>query len=479
MSLNTTILKTPLFRFWLTAQVVMGLFFTFACPPFQTPDEFNHFFKINHILEGNFYGEVRMETLSLGGTIPKSAVDIAQPYYKFVWHEDIKHDPDTFRTVLNTPHNRTDKTFAVFPNTARYAPIAYAPQLVVTGIAQWLDVRPVFTVYIGRIANFAFWLACLALTFCILPRYQDLFLYLTLIPGTISIQATLSADVLSNGFLFLMMALFLKFYFEEKPVSRRALLAFWGLSLVSSWAKIVYFPMCLLLWLVPKARFGGQMPKMVQLGVGLLLNLIVIFWWNGKVNHMIYPVAGDYTKTTYHELHETDDIGIFFNVNPELQKQHILHDPLTFAGRFLVKTFDIYNYCNRTYISNAGWESVRVLMPIHVLILVGMLLFFSTRDRFFSRSERWTLVAIGQSLTALFLLSQHLHWDEVGGKISVSHIGKYFIPIFPLFYLAMAGWLKRWRPLFERYYFEKILRGVLVVAYINMVYVTLERFYNW
>ena len=151
-------LKTPLYRFWLTVNCVMGLFYVFVVPPFQSPDEFNHFNKIIHILEGHFLPEVDTPTVSLGGYIPQSLLDIEDPYLRFVWYDDLKSNADTVKMVFSTPLSKTQKKFVPFPNTARYTPVAYSAAVIGCGIGWVLDLNPVYLMYMGRLANLILWL---------------------------------------------------------------------------------------------------------------------------------------------------------------------------------------------------------------------------------------------------------------------------------------------------------------------------------
>lgn len=472
-------LRTPLYRFWLIVNCLMGLFYVFVVPPFQTPDEFNHFNKINHILTGHFYPEIDTSTVSLGGYIPQSVVDIEQPYLKFVWHDSVKTDLDTFRAVLAHPLSKTQKTFASFPNTARYIPIAYAPPLLACGISWVLDLNPAYSVYLGRLANLVFWLFCMTLVFRIIPVFHTVLAFITLLPGTIAIQSTLSADVFSNGCLFIMIALFLKFKFTDKPISRLELGCFWVLSVLTTWAKMVYFPIVLTLLLVPKERFGGLKYKIMNLSIGLFVNLLVVFWWSIEVDMMIYPL-GNYETTTYHNLHERDDIpNTFYTVNPEMQKQRILKNPMAFIANFIPSSFELYSYNNKSYISTVGWEGLAVNRALHALLIASLLIFIATQKSIFSGWERIGLVVIGHAMSCLFLLSQHLHWDEVGVKIATTYIGKYYIPIYPFLMFALMGLLYRYNEFFKKYQLRTFYAVLIIVAYINMIYVTLDRFYTF
>ena len=69
---------TPI-RFYLLIGPLFGMLFILLTPPFQVPDEINHFYRAFHIAEGHV--RVIKTDNRLGGLIPVSATKIVEPFY--------------------------------------------------------------------------------------------------------------------------------------------------------------------------------------------------------------------------------------------------------------------------------------------------------------------------------------------------------------------------------------------------------------
>ena len=263
---------------------------------------------------------------------------------------------------------------------------------------------------------------------------------------------------------------------------------------------MVYLPFVFLLLFVPKERFGGLKLKTATMPIGLIINLLVAYLWSNEINKMVYPF-GNFEQTTYHNLHEKElpyvtfydahgkysrfaaegkiDTAILFeNVNPEKQKQGILKDPVTFIKNFMPASFELYSYCNKSYVGSVGWESSRLNNIVHILLIVSLLLFLAVQKNIFVNWEKWSLIIVGHTISCAFLLSQILHWDAVGGKITVTYIGKYFIPIFMIFMFAFVGLLYRFDAFFKKRRLDLVLSLVIIIAYLDMIYITIHRFYG-
>ena len=454
-----------------------GLFFCLVVPPFQTPDEFNHNYKIHHLAQGHFLAEIDTPSVSLGGIVPKSLVSTSQFYESLVFSEN-KAPLDTLKKLLKIPLNKNDKTFVIFPNTARYAFTSYLATIPVIYVANIFNVNPIYSMYWGRIVNFLFWFGCIILGFRIMPIFKELYLLLCLLPGTISIHASLSADTVNNGFLFLLIALFFDFKFSKRPISNLKLIAFFILTLLVTWNKIVYFPMLFLLLLVDKEHFGSYLWKFCYSAFLLVSVLGVVFYWNHIIDRYIYPFDDTYINT-YHNLHEKEDGSVGYEqVNPRLQIERIKSDPIRFLGVFLPAVLELYSYNNKTYISNVGWESKTIHPDLNNTLVIVFLLYILSLPNVFNRKERLLFVALAFLMSTLFLLSQHLHWDAVGEKMINGYLGKYFIAIYPLLFFALSG-LYNLSEKLEKYRIKiPFLLGILfIIAHLNMYLLTLERFY--
>jgi uncharacterized membrane protein len=449
-----------------------GVAYIFILPPFQSPDEPNHFMRIYHIAQGHLNGEVSSDKLSMGGYIPKDLPNTFSSFDYMSFHIENKTHEDSIISKLFNPLTSKEQSFGVFPNTARYAFTAYFPQVVITYILDKINTPPLIILYAERITVFLFWILIVYGAIRITPVYKEVLMFLSFLPTSLAVNSTLSADVVSNAFTFLVFALFLKFKFGASNISKRDAVLFFIVMLLLSWQKIVYFPLCFLLLLIPKAKFGNINRKIGFLSFVFAINLALVLWWAGEINELIYPTNDKYL-TTYGNGMRPECA-----VNPALQVEIILKEPINFISNLLYASYKSYNAYG-IYLTSFGWESVTVSRGLLIILKISVFLFILTREHLFKTWERIFLLLLGHGLVMLFLFSQHLHWACVGDEIIRNFGGKYYIPIYPLILFAITGLLNKHK--FFNNNRESInlyLVIITLIVQIEFLFVMIGRYYD-
>jgi uncharacterized membrane protein len=456
---------------WLILTLAFGLTYIFIVPPFQSPDEPNHFLRIYHISEGRLWGEVSSDKHQLGGYIPDSLSTVYKPYEYMFFKEETKISTDSITSNLLKPLPASALSFQRFPNTARYAFTTYLPQVTAFYLLKKISCPPLLLMYAGRLAAFLFWVMLVYYAINLTPVYKEILMFLSFLPASLAVNTTLSADVVTNGLAFVVLAYFLKFKFQASNLKRGELLLFCGIMLLISWQKIVYFPLLFLLLLVPTSKFGGLKKKVLVFSIALISNLIIIFWWSGEINKLVYP-TGDKFFTTYENMRMDADI------NPTLQVEHILKGPIKFMSIFFEASIKTYNINFTTYLTSFGWEGKRVPSGLLYVFKFFLFAFIFIQPNRFKIWEKILLILLGHGLVMLFLLSQHLHWDGVGDLFLNVYGGKYYIPIYPIFFLAATGLLNK--TIFQNKYrrFIHIMTVLtLITTQIDFLILILERYF--
>lgn len=99
-----------------------GFTFVALTPPFQAPDEFNHFYRTFQVSELTFVPEKHGEIV--GGTIPASFETVVNEVIGDVrWHQEIKQDFGMILSNLFRPLKLEERVFVEFPNTALCSPV--------------------------------------------------------------------------------------------------------------------------------------------------------------------------------------------------------------------------------------------------------------------------------------------------------------------------------------------------------------------
>ncbi len=471
-------------RFWIILTLTMGFTLIVLVPPFHSPDEFNHFYKAYHIADGHFTAEFDRDKTHIGGYIPRSFITVSRPFEPMMHHPDWGIPTDSVFKYINTPLKSKDKIFVSFPNTARYAPTAYAPQVLTFFILKQFNIPPIWMMYVGRLITFMSWFALIlwALKWSP-PLYRPILMAMTLLPASIAINATLNADVVTNGLLFIQIALFLHLKDADLHNTLTAQQRFYrvclfsGLVFLTTVHKIVYFPMLGLLLLLKKENFGNTLfKKNVFIVLNLALNAAFIVAWSQYVHHLIYPFD-DVTRLTYCDLRPEMDVEE--DVNPDLQLQYIMSQPITFLLKFIDAHIASYGFTYKGYIATFGWELIRLPEILCIPFFAIFLIWVALKPIHFTVVEKWVMFGISQGMTALFLFSMHLHWDQVGSEITCSYAAKYYYAMYALIILILGGSLARKQTVLEsKFQFELLLKGGFVIIWIAFLIMIYNRYYG-
>jgi uncharacterized membrane protein len=444
--------------------LLFGSLFVFVVPPFQVADEFNHFYRAWQVSDGIFVG-IRTTDNRLGGDLPVAVAKITQPFRSLPFHFENQIKSNTIFYNLSVPLDENNRQFTDFANTAIYAPTAYLPQAVAISIGKFLGIGPLSIFYFSRFLTLLFWLSMVYAALKILPIQRNLFVGLALLPSSLFINASASGDVVTNACSFLFIALCLKMMVEKKRLSKQINLFYLGLvfltSLIMSLNKLAYFPLVFLFLLIKKEHVNGLKNKMGLATALIVSNLVTIIFWS-KTIQSIYLKFEDYNPTfrVGQQLNE--------NVDPSVQLQFIIHNPLFFSK---IATFSLLKTLPHTlihYVGKFGWE--KNYLPLWLIVFIILLLIVQAvlpsinlrkipsiflrfgsepslrkpKGGFLRRSQgplsiktKFALLGIGILTTYSFVAAMYGIWCPVGSDFIENLGGKYFIPIYPLFFLAL------------------------------------------
>ena len=121
---------------------IYGFAFLFITPPFQAPDEIQHFYRAFSISEGNFIAIKKENTV--GRILPVSLVTTVTAVMKDIhFHPENKQTIADILAIVNLPLEMDNRNFLPFPNAALYPPIPYLPQSL--------------GIHIGKVFNYCLW----------------------------------------------------------------------------------------------------------------------------------------------------------------------------------------------------------------------------------------------------------------------------------------------------------------------------------
>ena len=411
---------------WLAG--ILGLVLVFLTPLFQVPDEPAHAYRAYQVSRGNLVAE--MKDGRVGGEVPASLIDTASTLCALKNDKISRFRMSTLRRLQSQPLNPSVRKFAGFPNTALYSPMVYLPQSLGMVAGRLLGVSAPTLCYFGRICNLLAWVTLVFLAIRITPVYKWLFFVLALLPMSLFIAASLSADAFTNGLLFLILALFLKLGLDpQQGIGKREVLALLAIAILVPLVKTTgYSLMLFLFFLIPSDKFRSRKLQFFIFGLMVAAAFLASLTWSTYGN---VPEYLQLYVTRLSPVHNTDHVR---------QLQFILSDIGRYAGILLhtlsARSRDLPHH----FIGVLGWLDV-LLPKVMVFFGFGVILFLGLFEARPDINLRWgnkSMLALYAGITSGIIFTiQYLTWTPVGAPEISGLQGRYFIPIAPAIFCLL------------------------------------------
>ena len=411
-------------KVFIVLAAAFGLLFVFLTPPFQVPDEPNHFYRAFQISEGQFTS-VKQEG-DIGGRVPTSLVQAVRTYVPLIF---VPGERMLLEDLLNSwrqPLKPDERQFASFPNTAHYSPVPYLPQALGIRIGKTFNLPPVALLCLGRIFNLACWSFLVFVAIRLTPVYPWLLALLALMPMSLFEAASMSADAVTNGLAFLTIAGFYRCAFDRtQGVGKKELLTLTAVTVLLSFSKTAYFPALGLFLLIPMVKLGSCKRYFAAFALLVGANILALAAWSyfGDVAANLHLL-----ETRLSPFPDTDHLR---------QLRFILADLPRYAeilGRTAINQFTGLSW---QFVGILGWLDTP--MPwIFVQGGFGLLFFcgiFENRKDVDIRNYNkgiLCLYAIGTGVLMATML--YMTWTPVGAAEIRGLQGRYFIPVAPAFF---------------------------------------------
>ncbi len=432
MKLFEKILLGKLENIILVITLVMGLSYIYISPPFQVPDSPNHFFRTYQLASGQVIPS--NDNNSVGGWVPSSFNELQATFTPYRYNSYHKMECAILDSAKLIELNESDQVYMHFPNTGVYSPISYIPQVIAMRIGLWLNLKPITIYYLVRFFAFFFWFGMMVLTFRFLPIKKILFGVLVLLPMSLFINTSFSADMMINGLSWLYLAVILNIALTKKELSTKYLLLLIGLIMLIGLSKLVYIPIVAVLLIIPYQKFKTKLRMAGFIAVSMILGFGSASLWKGNIDSF-------YTSYLDYNPEFRDNITLGHKADMNLQMDHIKANKWETVKVFAQSYFREFDKMTTGYIGNLGWNRFR--MPFwFILFGYAIILFFAfshnSDEYFLSIKQKIILVGVVGACTLLVMLSQYLTWNPVGYHEVWPLMGRYFTPIYPMLFLALT-----------------------------------------
>ena len=401
---------------------LLTLFFAVITPPFQAPDENQHYMKALAVRQGDMLTEQRGP--AIGTDLPRAALDI----HRIDFPTDAPATSrlfraDQLRRSASADAGRAGSDFADFPNVASYAPTLYLPGAIGLAAGKGLGLSSLGAFYAGRLVNALTGLALLIAALQLLPFGRNAMLATALLPTFAYQTGSLSPDAVINGLGFVGLALALRVGFKGSTPARSAGLLLTGPLLAL--CKGVYLPIM---------AAGLRWPTRRDPHLWLILCAMAL----GAIAFVAWMHYSGGSQALYHiQSRKTGETMMTAPLRDQLAT--ILASPLGYVHILVTSIIERTPVYALQIVGRFGWNAI--LLPLLAYPLAALMLAAGvatgTGARFGLGQRAWWLaVALGVALlieTAMYLTGTPLGADYIQGTQ-----GRYFLPVLPLVLIALS-----------------------------------------
>lgn len=454
--------------FFVSVALIFGLAFIIITPPFQVSDEIAHFQRAYQIANGDFVAERKDNRV--GGELPASVNKVTLPFLSLRWNPENITTRDTIYRTLKIPLADNSVEFSDFPNTALYPPLSYLPQSTAIFVLRLFNTPPLFIYYGTKLFVLLFWTFCLYHILRILPLWKWEFAMLALLPMSLYVNASLSADVMCNIIAFAFIAFILKLKVESVSIGIKNKIFLILFSFALAAAKFVYLPLLFLVFLIPYKNIGSIRAYCSLLALMGLTAILTLATWSLVAGHL-------YITYEAYNSGFVENATVLEGADIKLQLQFILHHTgyfLKVATSSLYTSFDKYS---RSYIGTMGWLDTFLSGYVIAFCYCFIFLTFisSGIPGALQKRQRVSLIAIFLLSMLTLLLSQYLIWNQIGDPFIDNVPGRYLIPFFPLALLGISGLTSG----LKNNYRSILISAFSIALLFYSSYVLLTRYYEW
>ncbi|MFD1107655.1 DUF2142 domain-containing protein [Sphingobium olei] len=414
---------SPVERLLLAAICAATLFFALVTPPFQAPDENQHYMKALALIEGRLLTEQR--GTAIGADLPRAALDIHEVDFPTDVPPNLRHfTAEQLVASAAADSGRPGLAFADFPNVASYSPSLYGSGAAGLAMGKAAGLPWIEAFYVGRLVNALAGLALLVAALALLPFGRNAMLGAALLPTFAYQTGSLSPDALINGLGFLGLAVALRSGFMAAAPGRS--LALLVAAPLLALCKGVYLPLMAagLRW--PSHRRDWR-PALILAVIALGAAAFVAWMHLSGGSQALYHIQSRKTGETMMTAPLREQLAV------------ILADPAAYVRILASSVTERAPVYALQIVGRFGWNAILLPLlayPLAMLMLAAAVANGSTA-RFGWRQRLWWLaVAAGIALlieTAMYLTGSPLAADYIQGTQ-----GRYFLPILPLVLIALS-----------------------------------------
>lgn len=391
--------------------LIIGITFVFVNAPQVRYDEHAHFWRTYEIASGHFISRTTHE-------LPNSVIGLFKREDGSYPNKEINYE--TIKEKVSDELNEDESQPFAVGATGSLTPVSYIPQVIGVMIGKILNLSPIIILWLGRLTNLLAYIALVFLAIKIMPleKWKAIIMLIALFPMSMNLASTLSPDTVILGATLLAIAYAMHLKFEKDKVGIKEISIFGILCMIPTVCKIVYFPLFLLVLLIPKEKFENRTKRIIYYAITGLIVFVPYLILNKLVSLGDYAIA---IRTNMMEqcLFTLSDIVRDFNT----------------AINTLYSEFSLY-----LFEMIGGWNTIELLSIIIFMTLIFVIFFTYEDDKKYTFNKKDKIIGFSIAIIEILgvIAAMYLGWTQAKQTIVEGVQGRYFLPIIPLIAIMIA-----------------------------------------
>lgn len=394
-------------KIFLMIVIPLGLIHVFLSPLGRVPDEIYHSRRAYEVSLGYLITDLDFskDPHEMGRMLPQDL--------RVVEKTNISYQTMQERIAYVEEVYSGTQDFMTFPYVAVYTFVSYVPQAIGMGLTRIFTDNILVQLYAGRIVNLAFYISIVYFAIKKLPFKKLAVLMIALLPIGLQQAASLSPDALTNSLSIYFVSFVLSLIYKEEKLTRKDYIMLAITSILVAIIKIIYLPLCALIFLIPDKNFDSKKKKWIILIAIFIVSVVLNLAWLKFANSR-YPQA-------------------YEGANQKQQISFILEDPY----RYIQTCFrDLHMRIDYYVLGLVGRDLSHIdidMSYIMVFALLSLLIFAFVVDDNEKIKPNFIIKGyfflIFLAIVALLYTSEYLTWNAVGNYWVNGIQPRYFIPM--------------------------------------------------
>jgi uncharacterized membrane protein len=384
-------------------------------PPFQNPDEADHYLRAVQIARGEVFafrlaGSTGESSRNSGGHSDPGIVTANTPFSHLAFKPQQRVHKADYDTAKLAAFGKDD--VIGFGDTANYPPFLYIPDIFGIWFGELVSGKVITSLYLSRLANAVAALTISALALIAARRTRSAIAALAMLPMTSALYVSASQDALIISLSLLVVGVIDRVGTEQRPASRGELVVIGIAAALVGMARPPYAVMALLPLAIRKRSSRREL--LATLGI----SACTLVWVAFSIRTASVPMHG---------------------ADAAVQLRHLLHSPwaiLPLAWHTMTG-FGV-GYL-REFIGVLGWLDTPLprwfILAASAALGAGLLGVCASP----SGPRPWLPVLVVILGSAAIFGAQYLTWTHPGAPFVDGVQGRYFIPLAAVLVLALPA----------------------------------------